>query len=235
MVKAVEEILTRFPITRLLIEATGLADPFDLLAFLRSSACSSRFSEVKVITVQDADFWEGRDYFGPIFFNQIKAADLLLFNKIDLLPPEDIPQCLEEIREINPTCAIVPTVHCRIDPEMILTPALDSESLTTTVHWPSLQTLHGSADQMGYVSFAFEEERPLESECFRRFIETVPPTLYRIKGFALLQGKRFFLNHVGGKTEWKELDQPGPTKLAFVGWQVNEEEIMERLQSCLTG
>jgi hypothetical protein len=38
---------------------------------------------------------------------------------------------------------------------------------------------------------------------------------------------------VGGETEWIELDEVGPTKLAFVGWQVNEEETLKALKECL--
>ncbi|MBA4392270.1 MAG: hypothetical protein C0407_01840 [Desulfobacca sp.] len=233
MLKAIEEILNRFQPKRLLIEATGVADPFDILNFLRGSKLSSRLALPKVVTVQDADFWEGRDYFGPVFYNQIKAADLLLFNKIDLLPKEDIPKCLEGIREINPTCSIIPTLHCEIDPEVLFRPTLEPGSHQPHFHLPHFQTQHGSADQMGFVAFAFEEKDPFKGDCFRRFIEKVPLKLYRIKGFVLLDEKRFFLNHVGGKTEWTELDQIGPTKLAFVGWQVNEEEVLSQLKFCL--
>ena len=86
---------------------------------------------------------------------------------------------------------------------------------------------------MGYVTFAFEETVAFKDDCFRRFIEGLPLELYRVKGFALLRDKRFFLNHVGGKTEWTELDQSGPTKLAFVGWKVEEEEVLNQLKSCL--
>ena len=123
MLKAIEEILDGFHPQRLLIEATGVADPFDILRFLSTAAVSSRLSPPKVVTVLDADLWEGREYFGPLFFNQIKAADLLLFNKIDLLPKDDIPRCLEEIREINKDCSIIPTYHGQIDPEVLWTPA----------------------------------------------------------------------------------------------------------------
>lgn len=235
MLKAIEEILNGFQPNRLLIEATGVADPFDILNFLKASKYASCFSPIKVVTVQDADFWEGRDYFGPIFFNQIKAADLLLFNKIDLLPKEAIARCLEGIREINPTCSIVPTFHCQIDPEMFLSPSLDPDSHQPAFHLPHFPTQHGSADQMGYVAFAYEDHHPFGSECFRHFIDTMPLKLFRLKGFVLLENKRFFLNHVGGKTEWKELDQSGPTKLAFVGWQVDEDEIINQLKSCLEG
>jgi len=56
---------------------------------------------------------------------------------------------------------------------------------------------------------------------------------YRMKGFALVGEKRFFVNHTCRKTEWREIDESGPTKLAFVGWQLSEEQIVEALNVCL--
>ena len=61
----------------------------------------------------------------------------------------------------------------------------------------------------------------------------LPATLYRMKGFVRLDDKRFFINHVGGRTEWIEQDLPGATKLAFVGWQVDEGRVIDELKSCL--
>lgn len=231
MLKAIKEILDGFHPERLLIEATGVADPFDILRFLSTSTVSPRLSPPKVVTVLDADLWEGREYFGPLFFNQIKAADLLLFNKVDLLPEAQIPKYLRDIREINADCSIIPTYHCRVDPAVLWTPVIEHLQ-EPAIHLPHFHE-HGSANELGYVAFAFEEQGPFMDECFRRFIEGLPLKLYRVKGFALLNDKRFFLNHVGGKSEWTELDQLGPTKLAFVGWKVDEEEVLNQLKSCL--
>ena len=83
------------------------------------------------------------------------------------------------------------------------------------------------------MTFAFEDESPFKADCFYRFIEDLPINLYRVKGFALIEDRRFLVNHVGGKTDWLELDEVGPTKLAFVGWQVNEEQVVEALMVCM--
>jgi G3E family GTPase len=232
MIKAVEEILNGFQPERLLIEATGVADPYDILKFLGSSSQAPRLSLQTVVTVLDADLWEGREYFGPLFYNQITAADLLLFNKIDLLPKEDIPKFLEEVREINKSCSIIPTFHCQIEPEILWAP-LGSRTQAPVFQLPGSFTEHGSAEAIGFVAFSFEAWLPFKDECFRRFVHELPLNLYRLKGFVLLDGKRFLLNHVGGKTEWTEVDQTGTTKLAFVGWEVNEGEVIEQLKCCL--
>lgn len=228
----VVEILDGFHPKRILIEATGVADPYDILDFLKASRIESRISAPKVVTVLAGDLWEGREYFGPLFYNQIKAAELLLFNKVDLLPKEEVPRSLQEIREINRSCSVVPTHHCHVDPEVLWDPGVGGNH-QTEFHFPHAHTEHGSADEMGYVSFSFEDSSPFKTDIFHRFIESLPLEMYRVKGFALLEDKRFFLNHVGGRTEWVELDEAGPTKLAFVGWQVNEEETLKALKVCL--
>ena len=228
----VVEILEGFHPKRMLIEATGVADPYDILSFLKASRIENRISAPKVVTVLAADLWEGREYFGPLFYNQIKAAELLLFNKVDLLSKEEVPQSLQEIREINPSCSLVPTQHCHVDPEVLWKPGVGGNH-QTEFHFPHAHTEHGSAEEMGYVTFAFEDRSPFRTDRFHRFIESLPIEMYRVKGFALLEDKRFFLNHVGGRTEWVELDEVGPTKLAFVGWQVNEGETLKALKVCL--
>ncbi len=43
---------------------------------------------------------------------------------------------------------------------------------------------------MGYLAFAFEEEKPLREACFRQFMKSMPAVLYRIKGYVLLGDRR---------------------------------------------
>jgi G3E family GTPase len=234
LLRSIGEILDRFHPKRVLIEATGVADPYEVLGFLKSSQIEDRIMEPKVVTVLAGDLWEGREYFGPLFYNQIKAADLLLLNKVDLLPKEEVPRSLQEIREVNPSCSLVPTYHCEIDPGMLWEPVIRAAGYDAPSHLAQEQhEEHGNAEELGYVAFAFENQIPFKKDFFQRFVESMPVNLYRLKGFALVGDQRFFINHVGGKTEWVELAETGPTKLAFVGWEVQETEVLAALESCL--
>jgi len=38
---------------------------------------------------------------------------------------------------------------------------------------------------------------------------------------------------VGGKTEWVDCSAKECSRLAFVGWQVDEEPLLARLKECL--
>ncbi|MGW8302826.1 MAG: CobW family GTP-binding protein [Desulfobacterales bacterium] len=232
LLKSVKEILGGFHPRRLFIEATGVADPFDVKDILRSPQLTKHIGSIAIITVVNGDLWEGREYFGPLFYNQIKAAALILFNKVDLLTKEHVPQCLSEIREINPSCSLVPTHHCQIDPEVLWKPSINTDQ-EPEFSTPFVNLKRKSAEDIGYVTFSYEDSAPFKRDCLQHFIETLPAELYRLKGFALLEDKSVFINHVGGRTEWVELDKKESTRLAFVGWQVSKNQVLENLKACL--
>jgi G3E family GTPase len=243
LIRTLRDILDRIHPQRLFIEATGVADPLDILTVLELPEFQEKLEKAKVVTIVDADFWGAREFFGPLFYNQIKAADLVLLNKIDLQEAEVVGRSLAEIREVCSSCSIVPTYHCNIDPGMIWgmvkssapeAPAFFIEDLSRGDIVPHLpEDPRQSCLQVGYVTFSFESASPFREECFRKLMASVPHELYRIKGYVLFRDKRMFINHVGGKTVWGDAPESGPSKLAFVGWQVDEQEIISRLEDCL--
>ena len=38
---------------------------------------------------------------------------------------------------------------------------------------------------------------------------------------------------MGGKTEWADAKETGPPRLAFVGWQMDHQEILAQPAECL--
>ncbi len=241
LIQNLGEIWQRFHPHRLFIEATGVADPEDILKVFRMPRFQEHLEEPRVVTVVDADYWQEKEHLGNLFFNQVRAAHLVLLNKVDLQEEQEVARYLQEIREINPGAAILPTHYCRIDPEVLaglaqrLMPetTLDlPDDLGLPGPFPHLQAA-ASQPPPQYVTFSFESRTPFREECFRHFLAAMPVQLYRLKGYAILGDRRFFLNHVGGKSEWAEAGEDGPTRLAFVGWQVDDQEILNQLRACL--
>jgi G3E family GTPase len=243
LIRTLRDILDRIHPRRLLIEATGVADPLDVLTVLELPEFNAKLEKAKVVTIVDADFWGAREFFGPLFYNQIKAADLVLLNKIDLQEGEVVGRYLAELREICASCSIVPTYHCNIDPGMLWglvrsggakTSGFFIEDFAREDIFPCVSRDPKQPSlQVSYVTFSFESTTPFREDCFRRLLAALPHQLYRIKGYVLFRDTRMFVNHVGGKTLWAEAPKSGPSKLAFVGWQVDEQEVVSRLTACL--
>ena len=226
-------IYTQFEPERILIEASGVADPTSIATVLTESGLRDSMVLKKIITVLDGDFWEAREAFGPLFYNQLEMADLILLNKVDLLSPDQIPQFLREIHQEIPDSQVVPTIHCQVDPQ-----TLWEDRMLRFVGLKPLdfyQTGRGrkSIDASSYVTFSFEAATPLEEVCFERFMERLPLEMFRVKGPVRFPDRTVMVNFVGGKMETLPWDDTSDTQLAFIGWEINGDQILSRLKQCV--
>jgi G3E family GTPase len=234
---------------RIFIEASGVADPIAILTVLKESALVGTMMLEKIVTVLDADLWEGREYFGRLFYNQLKTAHLILLNKVDQVDEAIIPFYLKEIHEVIPDCQVVPTIRCGIDPATLWTPATPKSVMLKPMHLFRQVSIddHGGhpepvhhehrddTEMVGaknFVTFSFEDPRIMDKGCFHRFIEALPWEVFRMKGPVRFADRTEIVNFVGGKGEWSEWDGEPETRLAFIGWNVKPEEILERLGRC---
>jgi G3E family GTPase len=242
--RSLEDILVRFRPNRLLIEASGVSDPRDILAILNDAQFVQRLNLAKTVTVVDADFWEvARENPAGLVYSQIKAADLILLNKVDLQPAELVTELIFEIQEVSPSSSIMPTYRCRIDPDALWGVQEQIEHRIESLFTMYMEEGHGgcgephhgasNARELGYATFSFETSAPFSEACFSRFMASAPAQLYRIKGYVFFGGRWAFVNHVGGKTEWAYSGPKDRSRLAFVGWQVDEKALLARLKDCL--
>ncbi|MCY3895167.1 MAG: GTP-binding protein [Chloroflexi bacterium] len=106
---------------RLVIEPTGLASPDTLAHVFASPSVRSIVLVDSVITVLDATRYAlVRDHLGDFFPNQVRHADLVLVNKTDTATDAQRRDARAWARGLNPGAAIVDTVHCNIDSDLLL-------------------------------------------------------------------------------------------------------------------
>jgi G3E family GTPase len=240
----------RFKPRRILIEASGVADPKSITTVLQEAQLAQHMELKKIITVLEADIWGAREVFGQLFYNQLEMADLILLNKVDLIAAEQIPQFLDEIHDVIPESQVVPTIHCAIDPETLWTAekhqtgelkpiqfprAASNRILDSPVPAPSTQENAGHpAGAIHYETFSFQGSHIFDEVCFKKFIRHLPWELFRIKGPVRFADRVAMLNFVGGKSEWAAWDGEPETRLVFIGWGVNAAQTLENLKKCTT-
>ena len=151
-----------------------------------------------------------------------------------------ISQFLKEIHEMLPNAQVVPTIHCNVDPDIILTDRTRIPQLAT---YDELDHHHdhelGQDDQPGkedtkfsYISFSFRSRDVFDEACFDRFTVNLPWELFRMKGPVRFRDRTVLVNYVGGKNEWSAWDGDEETCLVFVGWNVSGEETIQKLKNC---
>ncbi len=234
-VKSLEQILNEFAPAQIFVEATGVADTADIIDLLSDSDVFRKALLRKIICVLDSDLWQARDSFGTVFFNQIKVADLILLNKIDLIHMDQVPIFIKEIRHINPGGAVVPTYHCMVDKDILLqgdepepSQRLDAVNLLPNIG------VRGDTDRE-FMTFVFRDEGTFSEPRFKELIEKIPFRVFRIKGIVRFAERTFMLNHVGGRSNWTEVQDAEGTRLVFVGWKMDTEAILRDLAACREG
>jgi G3E family GTPase len=190
----------------------------------------------------DAECWQVRDVFGTLFFRQLKQADTIILNKIDLLKKDDIPGYLMEIHQEIPHAQVIPAVNCRIDPEVVWFKSEQQDAHKNA----SDESRHQHGNEIGpfrqygkiytdtdFVTFSFSESAPLDEPAFNQFVQDMPKELFRLKGTVHYGDRTMMVNSVGGKTEWGLWDGTAETRLAFVGWNIVPDVYLTKLKACI--
>jgi G3E family GTPase len=218
---AVNEIIEMIGPERIVVETTGLAEPEALVFNIQEALPQCRLDGV--VSVIDADMLIRFPELGHTTRLQIEGADILLFNKNDLVEPGQIDPLEMKLRGINPTAAIVRTVRCRIDPELLF--GIEREKkIAPPEH----------RHQPEFESFAFTSGKIFSADCFEGFANGLPAGVVRAKGFIRFADGGQLFNFVAGRWELEPFESDR-TELVFIGRKIAAEEqtIIHALNGCL--
>ncbi len=237
-------VLKRFealdePPERIVLEASGVSDPGQLEDLLLGGDLPQHVRVDEIITLADAT--AVRDLAGimPAISAQIAAADLVILNKIDLAPDEEVADLIDWLREIAPDARVLPATYADIPLALLLDHpprARGDADLTFTLMDEPSHEPHGDHEgehhhlAHDYDSWLFTADQPVDREILLDALETLPPAVYRAKGFVRLAGApgdRVLVQVVGPRVqlgdeplseEMKEGDAEEPmAKLVFIG------------------
>lgn len=105
------------------LETTGLADPGAIVATLvRAASLRDEVAVARIVTVCDAPALADQRARFAVAERQIGAADSLLLNKAQDMPPPALAALAEELARANPLAAIQAVTPEALDPALLLGP-----------------------------------------------------------------------------------------------------------------
>jgi G3E family GTPase len=219
---AIGEIIGNVAPERIIVETTGLAEPEALVFNIQEALPQCRLDGV--VSVIDADMLVRFPEIGHTTRLQIDGADILLLNKIDLVDEKEAEPLEAKLREINPTAAIIHTVRCRVDPDLLFGIGREKKI-------PRLQHEH----QPEFESFAFSSDKIFSRDRFERFADGLPASVVRSKGFIRFTDGAQLFNFVAGRWELEPFESDR-TDLVFIGRNIamQKELILRALNKCCT-
>jgi len=210
----------------ILVETTGVANPFNLLSELNELDNVVEFdSIVSVIDgVNAIELWDKY----AIFKDQVRAADVILLNKTDLMSNDQIVE-VEKLLLANNQCAnIIRTVNCDINPTSISNSSKLIKSSTS--HIATMFTEDTPKERThvedGISSKKIDILAPINKEMFENYLEAMPSDIFRIKGIVEFNdfSNQFIVQFVNGKYELLEIEK-GKGKdnfLVYIGRNIDK-------------
>ena len=227
--KAIRQILSRFHPDYIVLETTGLANPYNLLDEIAEVNESVRFDSIT--TLVDALNVEQTLNAYDVARYQIKAADIILLNKTDLATKNSIKKINKQLKGINPAAPILTAVHGDINPALIYgaDPMDDPAACYPKKSQEDKINRHHTHEGDGFSSHKISFGRPLKKEGFIEAIQTLPDTIFRVKGIVeFTDGDRpLIFQYVRGRFEFSEFTNPKISErfLILIGQDIQKEWI----------
>ncbi|WP_054814646.1 CobW family GTP-binding protein [Nocardia arizonensis] len=228
----------------IVVEASGLAEPRNLIRMVLSSE-NPRIRYGGLLEVVDAEQFRESRRRHPELVTHLRLADLVVVNKADRLPPEDLDRLRTEIGDVVGTVPVYATAFGRMDPGLLFDrPRRSAPTVAEQLSFDELLSEHQHEDDGhrhlhdDYTSVSFTSERELDPRRFIGFLEDPPAGLFRAKGFAafgVAEERRKFLFHMVGRhivfepSGWARREAR-TTSLVLIGAGLEPESTLRRLR-----
>ena len=216
----------------LLIETSGLAQPLGVADVLYSEAFCDRVQLAAILTVVDAANFDANLDKAVVAFQQLMAADLLVLNKIDLVPAEIAELIHHKLGQLNRSAGIVPTNHCGIPVDVF---AHDNMCPAPVRSSASADCLHPT--EIG--SMSCELPGAIDRVSFAAWVAGLPRNVWRVKALMRFDdsGEWFVYQRVGLRENLTQLcstNTPSTGRVVLIGKDLDCAAIATDLGRCQT-
>lgn len=263
LVDAVYRVLEREDcVDYMVIETTGVADPLPIILTFLGTELRDLTRLDSIITVVDAEAFTPDHFDSEAAYQQIAYGDVLILNKTDLASVEKVQELEAYIDTVKAGARILHSQYGKVPLPLILDVYYNNPDAYTDLvrdeieqtkqehhdhahahehhHHPNEHHHHHSAhlDNDGFVSVAFESDRPFDVKKFETFLHNqLPQEVFRAKGILWfaesdlrnifqLSGSRFDLQG----EEWRTLPK---TQMVLIGRNLNADALRQQLVACV--
>jgi len=179
------------PPTHIILEASGIAEPHGVLQVALTNSALRLNGVVCVVDADAAARTVADATAGPVAEGQIRAADLVVLNKIDIAGAEDLAAISHLLSSIAPAARRLPTIRCAIPAEVIL-------GISTGSRFAAVEASSPASDT--FESHVLTADRLLDRRKVCELAAAFPAGVLRVKGFIRLDPNpdRWFLLQVVG-------------------------------------
>jgi len=213
---------------RIIIEASGVANTRDLIASLQTHAAGRNWQVGPFISVVDASRYIELDkMLGEFLEHQVRSADVLVLNKADLTSAEVGAEVEARVSALNAQAKIVAAERCMVN----VADLLADTGARTIKEIPALpsEPHHHHHVGVGVTTVTLTLPEGSNRERFKQALSSLPSSVWRAKGFVILDGQAYLAQYASGVLELEVTGTTTDNKLVFIGDDLNSIELARTL------
>lgn len=218
LLNAVEELRDKAGVEHTVIEASGVADPEEMIESFSAPEFRASVAVGPFVTVVDAAKFEVmREMLGEFYGSQVAHADIVLLNKIDLASPEQLAAARAKVAELNPGAQIVTSERCDVDAGLVLDALSGWEP---GQHAGGHHNEHHHGHHGGHPEFdseVLDAAGPVARAALESFFAGLPPEVLRAKGFMTVDGAASLVQFTAGQLEITATTLDRVPQMVFIG------------------
>ena len=226
---AVEELRLKAGVERVIVEATGVAQPGELTETLTDPTMRTSVDIGPLVTVVDAHkFSRLVGALGEFYVAQIENADIVILNKTDLASPAVLEDAKREVLEINPAATVLFADHCDVDSNSLLEG--EFSGLLAGDGGRDEHPHHGHDHEHGHAhapaeSFVLDASGEARRDAVERFFRDLPEGVWRAKGFMRIDGRPSLVQFTMGQLDITAAEAPPAHNMVFIGRDMDRSAI----------
>ncbi len=205
------------------LEASGLSDPIAIAQILESDELKNRIYLSRIWTIIDSSRFLQQTGLIQRVEHQVRIADDLIVNKIDLSDKSEIDQIKNKLKKLNPFAEITESQHCHI-PELSIDTFVGHEpnAIKNKQEHAKFERSLRPHIKVGVL----KTNKSISKERLEEFIEYYSRKTVRIKGFAKLANNQVVsIQSTYNHFKLSEIDYfDGPTEIIAMGEEFNLSE-----------
>jgi G3E family GTPase len=234
---AIEEVVRRSQPDVVLLETTGIAEPWSILDGLDRLGDAAPAVAASVVCVVDAEAGAGQIERHEEARAQVEAADRILLSKLDVASPDGVVALHRELARRNPDAERAGFPDTDEGTAELCPWLLDARQRSSArARPPSGAHVPHAHSQLAAV--AYVDAAPLLAEPLLAAVERFGSALVRAKGFVHIAGqpRRGFLERAGARTLLRLAEPWGSetptTELVFIGDGLDAGAVRRQLWAC---
>jgi len=206
----------------ILIESTGLAIPREIARQALSPAFEGRIEFGGIITVVDANSILTCQY--PIIKEQLKEANVVILNKIDLVDWKTLVRARKMIRSmVLPDSRLIETSFCKVGYHEIVSQRYNDSRIIEYARTPPRQY----DSTAGFATLSFVRHRPLHRDTLLNLYERLGNKIIRSKGFILTESGKMELQFSNNVISLRATQQPIQRTELILILHENDKDLIE--------